>query len=241
MPNRFLSSMLLNYQSRKILIDCGEGTQVAMRKNKCGFKSLDIICLTHCHGDHIFGLPGLLSTIGNSGRTDPITIVGPEDISDTMKSIMQVNPYLPYNIEIFEISGLYLRLTLTSRGFVINKDSSDKNGTVNLIISTLELDHSSACLGYSFCVPRRPKFYPEKAIRENIPMKYWNRLQNGEIIVRGNRTYLPSMVLGKDRKGIKLSYITDTRPIDTIPSFINKSDLFICEGTYGNEADIKGT
>jgi len=101
-----------------------------------------------------------------------------------------------------------------------------------LLLSILELDHSSPCLGYSFYLPRKPKFYPEKAQAAKIPLKYWSRLQNGEIIVDGKNTYYPSMVLGRERKGIKLSYIVDTRPINDIPAFIYESDLFICEGTY---------
>ncbi len=88
MPNRFLSSLLINYESRKILIDSGEGTQVAMRNSNSGFKSLDIICLTHAHGDHIFGLPGLLSTIGNSDRTDAITIIGPKGIRKIIEGMI---------------------------------------------------------------------------------------------------------------------------------------------------------
>ena len=75
MPYRFLASSIISYLGRKILIDAGEGTQVAMRILGRGFKSLDVICITHCHGDHIIGLTGLLSTIGNSGRLDPITIL----------------------------------------------------------------------------------------------------------------------------------------------------------------------
>lgn len=87
MPNRHLSSLFINIKGRKILIDVGEGTQVAIRKNKLGFKDIDIILITHAHGDHIVGLPGLLSTIGNSGRENTLTIIGPVGIIDVIKGL----------------------------------------------------------------------------------------------------------------------------------------------------------
>ena len=80
MPNRFLSSLFINFKGRKILIDCGEGTQISMRMKNCGFKTIDLICITHLHGDHIIGLIGLLSTIGNSSRTEDLTIIGPKEL-----------------------------------------------------------------------------------------------------------------------------------------------------------------
>ncbi|MPN34220.1 Ribonuclease BN [bioreactor metagenome] len=83
-PNRFLSSLLINYRGRKILIDCGEGTQVSMKIANCGFKTIDYICITHLHGDHIIGLPGILSTIGNCGRTEMLTIIGPKGIKEVI-------------------------------------------------------------------------------------------------------------------------------------------------------------
>lgn len=242
MPDRFLSSLLINYESRKILIDCGEGTQVAMRKFKTGFKTLDIICLTHSHGDHIFGLPGLLSTIGNSERTDPITIIGPIGIKKIIEGMLIAMPYLPFDINILECCTASLRLDISAENLIVmdtfSKDC-DNADNAGLILSILELDHSAPCLGYSFYLPRKPKFYPEKAIAAKIPVKFWNRLQKGETIVDGKKTYYPSMVLGKERKGIKLSYIVDTRPSKDIPSFIHQSDLFICEGTYGDNEDME--
>ena len=96
MPFRNLSALLINFKGRKILIDCGEGTQVSMRIIGWGFKSVDVICITHCHGDHIVGLPGLLATIGNSGRTAPLTIIGPEGIDKVVDSLRVIARYLPY-------------------------------------------------------------------------------------------------------------------------------------------------
>lgn len=234
MPGRFLSSLLMSYKGRKILIDCGEGTQVSMKNMNSGFKSIDMICITHIHGDHIFGLPGLLSTIGNSARTEPITIIGPEGIKDIMNSILTLIPYLPYTINVIENPPPILGISFSTNGLKVEEHSNE-----DIQMSILELDHSCSCLGYSFYIVRRPKFCVQKAISNQVPKEIWSRLQNGEFIVYGNRIYEPDMVLGEKRKGIKLSYITDTRPINTIPDFINGSDLLICEGTYGDNEDIE--
>lgn len=236
LPDRFLSSAVINYQGRNILMDCGEGTQVAMRKVHSGFKSIDIICISHSHGDHIFGLPGLLSTMGNSHRTEDVKIIGPKGIKEIVNGFKTMISYLPYDIHIIEVSKAELSFTLFN-GKLKLLEKEDKS-TEGIIMSTMELDHSIPCIGYSFYIPRKAKFHLEKAKRNNIPKKLWRRLQNGEIIRENGKTYEPSMVLGEKRKGLKLSYITDTRPIEAIVDFIYDSDLLICEGTYGDNKDI---
>ena len=224
MPNRFLSSLFINYKGRKILIDCGEGTQVSMKMKNCGFKTVDLICITHLHGDHVYGLMGLLSTIGNSSRTEDLTIVGPKGISDMINAMKILIEYLPYKVIVIENP--------------IGKFSLNNDIFKDIEISTAELDHSSECLGYSFYFKRSPKFNPEKAIKNNVPKILWQKLQNGKNIVFDNITYCPEMVLGDDRKGIKISFVTDTRPILSIPEFIKNSDLFVCEAMYGDDLDI---
>lgn len=233
MPDRYLSSIILAYKGRKILIDCGEGSQVAMRKFHTGFKTLDIILITHIHGDHLFGLPGLLSTIGNSERIDPITIIGPPGIYDAAKGLT-LTITLPYDLKIIEIEESRLEIVSGKNGLIISSDS-EKKGDISL--STIELDHSAKCLGYSFHINRRPAFLSDKAIDLGIPQKLWARLQNGEDIEYEDKVYKHRLVLGDERPGIKVSITTDTRPTEDIPEFIKDSDFFICEGTYGDNQD----
>ena len=224
MPNRFLSSLFINYKGSKILIDCGEGTQVAMKKYNCGFKNIDLILITHLHGDHIIGLIGLLQTMGNSGKTDDLTIVGPIGIIDAMKAIKVLVEYLPYTVNIIENP---------KQTFSLEHDILK-----DIDISTINLDHSTECIGYSLYFKRKPKFDREKAILNQVPQNLWKKLQENSSAIYKDKTYYADMVLGENRRGIKLSFITDTRPTFEIPEFIYESDLFICEGMYGDDLDI---
>lgn len=224
MPNRFLSSLFINYKGSKILIDCGEGTQVAMKKYNCGFKNIDLILITHLHGDHIIGLIGLLQTMGNSGKTDDLTIVGPVGIIDVMNAIKVLVEYLPYRVYIIENP---------KQTFSLEHDILK-----DIDISTINLDHSTECIGYSLYFKRKPKFDREKAILNQVPQNLWKKLQENSSAIYKDKTYYADMVLGENRRGIKLSFITDTRPTFEIPEFIYESDLFICEGMYGDDLDI---
>ena len=225
MPNRNLSSLFINYKGKKILIDCGEGTQVSMRMKNCGFKDVDLILITHLHGDHIIGLIGLLSTMGNSGKTEDLTIVGPKGIIETMKAIKVLVEYLPYKLIIIENPD---------KSFTLEDHPTFKD----LEISTLELDHSTECLGYSLYFKRSPKFNAKKAKLNNVPKHLWSRLQKCDSVFYDGKMYTSNMVFGDERKGIKVSFVTDTRFLLTIPDFIKDSDLFVCEAMYGDDMDI---
>lgn len=233
MPFRNLSATLLNFKGRKILIDCGEGTQVSMRMVGWGFKAIDVICITHCHGDHVIGLPGLLSTIGNSGRLEPLTIIGPKGINEVVNGLMVITKYLPYEINIIENpKEVNLRVVKD------NIEVLEEEGEIR--VKTLEAEHSTECIAYSFYFKRQRKFSLEKAIENNVPKVLWSKLQRGyeEDILYEGKEYTQEMVLGEKRRGIKISLITDSRPLDTMIHFIEKSDLLICEGTYGSNDDI---
>lgn len=235
-PYRSLSASLISFKGRKILVDCGEGTQVSMKQVGWGFKSIDIICITHSHGDHTIGLPGLLSTIGNAGRTEPITIIGPEGISEIVNGLRVVAEYLPYEIKIIE-SPKVLNISLYNEGMIIEESTEKIRNMGQIQVKTLELEHSASCLGYSFYFKRGKKFNVEKAIANKVPKVLWSRLQREENVLFEEKEYRSELVLGEERKGIKISIVTDTRPMDEIPQFIFESDLFICEGTYGDDRD----
>jgi len=235
-PERFLSSLIIEYAGRKILIDCGEGTQVAMRKFNTGFKTVDIICLTHFHGDHFYGLPGLLATIGNSNRLEPLTIIGPKPIRAILETSILPITYLPYDIYVVESPPEKVEIRRTKEGLRLYELDSQR--MPEIILSTIQLDHSSPCLGYSFYLNRKPKFLVSKAMENKVPRDIWKYLQEGESIAWDGAIYTPDMVLGDERRGIRLSYITDSRPIEALADFIRGSDLFICEGTYGSDDDL---
>ncbi len=221
-PERSLTSLLINIKGSKVLIDCGEGTQVSMKQVGWGFKNIDTICLTHFHLDHILGLPGLLLTIANSDRKNDIDIIGPMGLSRVMDSFKIFFNYLPFNLNIIEASNIN-DIILENEDFTI---------------SVLDLEHSVRCLGYSIYIKRQRKFEVLKAELNDVPKKIWKSLQSGNRKEYNGKIYTPEMVLGESRDGIKLSYITDTRPIKQIEGFVKDSNIFICEGMYGDEEDL---
>ncbi len=222
LPSRHLTSLMARYNGHYILIDCGEGTQIGIREAQLSFKNIDVICITHFHADHISGLPGLLLTIGNSDRTQPLTIIGPKGIQSVVKSLCVIAPRLPFDVEFIEIEE--------------KEQSFEFDG---YSISSFRLYHEIECMGYSINIPRNPKFLPEKATELGIPVKYWSLLQSGQSIEYEKRIYTPGEVCGEAREGIKLTYVTDTRPTDLIIENAKDSDLLICEGMYGDNEKME--
>lgn len=216
LPYRWLTSMIARYNGQSILIDCGEGTQIALKEKGWSPKPIDVICFTHFHADHISGLPGMLLTMGNAERTEPLLLIGPKGLSRVVASLRVIAPELPFVIDCLELTEP--EQTIRFDGFRIE---------------AFRVNHNVVCYGYSIVIDRTGKFQVDKAVSLGIEKKYWSRLQRGEIIETGKMTLVPEMVLGPARKGIKVTYCTDTRPTESIVKHAEGSDLFICEGMYG--------
>ncbi len=216
LPRRWLTALMTRYNGSSLLIDCGEGTQVAVKEKGWSFKPIDVICFTHYHGDHISGLPGLLLTMGNAERTEPLTLIGPRGLERVVNALRVIAPELPFELQFVEIKN-------AEEEFEIN----------GYHIKAFRVNHNVTCYGYTIEIPRQGKFDVERARAQEIPQKYWNPLQKGNVITEGEKTYYPEMVLGALRKGIKVTYTTDTRPTESIERNAVNSDLFICEGMYG--------
>lgn len=221
LPNRWLTSCLCRFNGVGLLIDCGEGTQVALRAAGFSPNPISIICLTHYHADHVSGLPGLLLSMGNSDRTEPVTIVGPKGLERVVNSLRVIAPELPFEIIFHEIS------------------SEDENfELMGYNIHAFKVNHNVLCYGYSISIPRQGKFDVEKAKELGLPVQMWNPLQKGNEVEFEGTVYTPDMVMGKARKGLKMTYCTDTRPTKSLVEAANASDLLICEGMYAQEDKI---
>ena len=104
LPGRWLTSLMTRYNGSNLLIDCGEGTQIAIKEKGWTVKPLDVICFTHYHADHISGLPGLLLAMGNAERTEPVTMVGPRGLERVVNGLRVIAAELPFEIKFIEIT-----------------------------------------------------------------------------------------------------------------------------------------
>ena len=218
LPYRWLTALMIRFNGSQLLIDCGEGTQIAMKEKGWSFKPIDVICFTHYHGDHISGLPGLLLTMGNADRTEPLTLIGPKGLERVVNSLRVIAPELPFELKFIEI-------TEPEQSFELN----------GYRLTAFRVRHNVICYGYTIEIDRAGKFDVQRAMEQEIPKEYWKHLRRGENLELEGRKLTPDMVLGPPRKGIKLTYCTDTRPTDSIRQHAKGSDLFICEGMYGEK------
>lgn len=218
LPYRWLTALMTRYNGSSLLIDCGEGTQIAMKEKGWSAKPIDTICFTHYHADHISGLPGLLLTMGNAERTKPLTMIGPKGLERVVNALKVIAPELPFEIRFVELSQPMEHLE--EQGYHI---------------TAFRVNHNITCYGYTIEIPRAGEFQVEQAKNLGIPMKFWSRLQKGETIQQEGKVYTPELVLGPPRKGIKLTYCTDTRPVAAITENARNADLLIIEGMYAEK------
>lgn len=222
LPNRWLTSLLTRYNGSNILIDCGEGTQIALKESGWSPNPIDVILFTHFHADHISGLPGMLLSMANADRVEPVLLVGPRGLEKVVRSLLVIAGGLPFELNFRELKEK--NETIVINGYTIN---------------AFKVNHNVPCYGYSISISRLGKFDATKAKELNIPVNLWNRLQHGETVEFEGNTYQPDMVMGPERKGLKVTYSTDSRPCEAIVNAAKESDLFICEGMYGEKDKLQ--
>lgn len=218
LPYRWLTSMMARCDGSSLLIDCGEGTQIALKEKGWSPKPIDIICFTHYHADHISGLPGLLLTMGNAERTEPLILIGPKGLERVVSALRVIAPELPFSLRFIELDEPRQQFSIGP-----------------FVIDAYKVNHNVTCYGYAISIPRAGRFDVERAKEQGVPLRAWSRLQKGETVLMDGVTYTPDMVLGAVRRGLKVSYCTDTRPVPVIAEYAQDADLFICEGMYGED------
>ena len=218
LPNRALASAMLSVNGRNLLIDCGEGTQVRIRACGLTFKPIDGVLITHFHGDHISGLPGLLLSMGNQGREAPLLVAGPTGLESVVERLRVIAPELPFELRYLEI----------------DPDRPEGFACAGMNIVPFPLKHGVPCLGYRIHLPRPGRFERERALENGVPMRLWSVLQKQPTAELDGVTYAREQVLSAPRRGITVTYATDTRPVDAIAEAARDCDLLIAEAMYGD-------
>ncbi len=224
-PGRALSCALLTCAGHSVLFDCGEGTQSAARKAGVSLMKTDIIAVTHYHGDHIFGIPGLLQTMFSAGRTEPIYIAGPEGLLDVLPLMLRLTGGLSYDVGLISIPADGLRLCELFAGW-----------PSEAVLSSFPVKHRCVAQGYSFTLGRAGKFNPVKAQELGVPLKLWRELQKGNTVFADGREIMPCQVMGEKRRGLKVIFTGDTAVCDSLVEASKGADLMICDATYGDDS-----
>ena len=220
LKDRWLTCCWMELDGSALLIDCGEGTQIALRCAQRRISRLDVLLITHFHADHIAGLPGLLLTLGNGGKTSPLLMAGPPGLRSIVSHLMILCPRLPFPVEFVELPSRQPS-QLCQGGWEIR---------------SLPLRHGITCLGYSVVVHRKPIFNPDKAAALGIPKTFYRLLHQGKSVEWEGRVITPDMVLDGRRPSLKAAYCTDTLPVPEMAGFVAEADLFIGEGMYGDHS-----
>lgn len=233
-PDRGLSAAVLRCNGRCILFDCGEGTQAALRREKYSPVKIDLIALTHYHGDHIFGLPGLLQTMSCLGRTGPLTVTGPAGLEAALEPVLRLAAVEDFEIRLvsppdegsFELRRLHPAWPRGAR------------------CAAVPTVHRVPSQGYLFSLPRPPRFDPRKAEAMGVPVSVWKKAIaspeapveiNGEPLLFSGRPVQGFMLMGEPRRGLRVVFSGDTQPCEAIRSAAFEADLLIHDATYGED------
>jgi ribonuclease Z len=218
---RNLPAVAIHRKDELILFDCGEGTQRQMILAHIGFNRKTKIFITHMHGDHVLGVPGLIQSMSLLGRTEKLEIYGPPGIKNFVKSILRTVKFtLTFPVKVFEVHG-----------GVVYKNSEYE-------VRAVRTSHVVPGLAYALIEGNRSgKFHPERARALGVPKgPLWSKLQRGENVRLPKGKIVKSRdVIGPPRPGRKIVYSGDTRPFKGILKFARKADMLIHEATFSDE------
>ncbi len=215
---RNVTSIAVKRNSEIILFDCGEGTQRQFQKSKLSYMQISKIFITHFHGDHFLGIPGLVQTMQLNDREKPLRIYGPKGMIKLTNQLLSLGYFKPgYKIIPHEID----------EGDVIDFDEYK--------IHVLRVKHGVPALAYKLVEKMRPgKFNKPRALKLGVPEgPLFRKLQQGKTIKIGNnKTITPEMVLGPPRKGRTIVISGDTTPYEKIVDFSKNADVLVHEATF---------
>jgi ribonuclease Z len=221
-PKRSLPSILIQREGEQFMFDCGEGVQRQMIIARRGFHKKMKIFITHMHGDHILGLPGLLQTMAMLNRERKLDVYGPPGVTAFLECVRESTQFgLTFPVEMREIEDESLVC-------------EEKEYTVQAAWT----DHLVPNLAYAFMEKPRPgRFYPKKAEALGLTEgPAWSKLQHGHKVKLPNgRIVKPEDVMGEPRAGRKIVYSGDTRPSRKVAELAANADILIHDGTLGGE------
>ena len=217
--NRNHPALILKAFGETFLFDCGEATQRQLIFAKVSPMKISKIFLSHYHGDHILGLPGLIQSMNFRGREKKLTIYGPKGLYDLRDALFNLGySKIEFSIEFIEI------------------DSETVESTEEYVIKSQHVNHNVPSLAYSIEELKKPRFLREKAIELGVPVgPDFGRLHNGEEVEVDGKIIKPEQVLGPRRKGNKIVYSGDTTPCEEMVEFAKDSTILIHESTYMTE------
>jgi ribonuclease Z len=216
---RSLPATMLQCPTEQWMFDCGENTQRQMMASKSSFHKKTKVFITHLHGDHILGLPGVLQTMALMDRKESLQVYGPVGIKDFLVCCQQTLKFgLTYQVEINEI---------VKPGVIVESE--------DYVVEAVKSNHTTESYTYVFEEKPRPgKFYPKKAQQLGIPKgELWSKLQNGQnITLPEGKTVKPEDVMGPMRVGRKIVYTGDTKPFESFADYAAGADVIIHECTF---------
>lgn len=222
-PRHYATSQIVELRGKQFMVDCGEGTQIQLRRSRIGFNKIRAVFISHLHGDHCFGLIGMISTFGLQGRTAPLHVYSPKELEDMLMSQLKFFcTHLSFDVVFHAVD--------TSEQSVVYEDNS-------LTVETIPLEHRVPCCGYLFREkPTLPHIRRDMIDYLGIPVSQINNIKLGADWVCEDGTVVSNSRLVSPPDPVRsYAYCSDTRYMPTLYERLKNVDLLYHESTYGDD------